>query len=351
MADNYGKDEEIKNAIEDTEDRTGRPKRRDTCLLAFAGELKNEQHGPVDDTDRAARGEGSLAADAPVLGIFFGGRVICSFSSHCRLFPRRRDHRVLPSDLRTGEAGIRRGVRTSGGETTRSPPPLIPGTAGDITLATGDGEEPERPNAGFGAAKIANSPPSLPVDPVRAGIGEAKDAMLPVALAPPWPGDNDGREDKTPNPPLAVEPMGVSGRSSEANSAEALLRLDPVGANGCSGEARNVKLRLLPLEGDSADEKTLAVRPALAGGESAGAGKGGSSTSIFLRGEKAGKRQRRLWPAAQGSEKTTGDWSASMRSSARWWCRCGVWKARATSMAAARAVLGFLGLLGSCADC
>jgi hypothetical protein len=317
-------------------------------LLAFADELRNEQHGLVDDTDRAARGEGSLAAVARVLAIFFGGRVICSFSSPCRFFPRRRDHRVLPSESRTGEAGIRRGVRTNGGETTRSPPPLIPGPAGDNTLATGDGEEPARPNAGFGEA---NPPPSLPVEnPVRAGFGEAKDAMLPVALAPPGPGDNGGREDGTLNPPLAVEPMGVSG----VNNAEALLRLDPVGAKGCSGEARNVKvkLRLLPMEGDDrADEKALAVRPALAGGESAGASKGGSSTNIFLRGEKAGKRQRRLWPAAQGSEKATGDWLASMRSSARWWCRCGVWKARATSMVAVRGrFLAFLAFLGSCAD-
>jgi hypothetical protein len=40
-----------------------------------------------------------------------------------------------------------------------------------------------------------------------------------------------------------------------------------------------------------------------------------------------------------------------MRSSARWWCRCGVWKARATSMVAVRGrFLAFLAFLGSCAD-
>jgi hypothetical protein len=42
-----------------------------------------------------------------------------------------------------------------------------------------------------------------------------------------------------------------------------------------------------------------------------------------------------------------------MRSSARWWCRCGVWKARATSMVAVRGrFLAFLAswVLDSCAD-
>ena len=161
-------------------------------MLAFAGELTNAQHGLVDGTDRAARQAVSPATDDPVLATFIGGRVIISFCSPCRLFPRRRDHRVLPSDLRAGETGIRGGVRTSGSETARSPPPLIPGPAGDNTLPTGDAEEPVGPNAGLGEAKSANSPPSLPVDPVRAGFGEVQNAVTPVALVPPEPGDNDG---------------------------------------------------------------------------------------------------------------------------------------------------------------
>lgn len=156
-----------------------------SSLLAFAGEGTNVQHGLVDATDRAARQEVSPATGDPVLATLFGGRVICSLSSPCRLFPRRRDHRVLPSDLRSGETGIRGAVRTSGGETTRSPPPLIPGPAGDNTLATGDADEPVRPNAGLGEAKNATSPPSLPVDPVRAGFGEVNNAMTPVSAAAP----------------------------------------------------------------------------------------------------------------------------------------------------------------------
>lgn len=312
-------------------------------MIAFAGELTNAQHGLVDDTDRAARRVGSPMANASVLATFFSGTVTCSCSSNCRLFPRRRDQRVLPSGFRSGDADVREAVRTSGGEKTRSPPPLILGPAGDNTLSAADTEESFRPSAAFGEARNADSPPSLPLDPVRVGVGGAKDAMAPVPLEPPWPGDNDGREEKTPKPLLAVEPMGVCDRSGEVKNAKAPLRLEPLGA-GCSGKAQNAKLPLLPPEGDSADEKTLAVRPALGGGEGAGAEeKGGRSTNIFLRGEKAGKRQRRLRPAAQGSEKATGDWSPSMRSSARWCCRCGVWKkARAISMAAVRGFLGFL---------
>jgi hypothetical protein len=65
---------EGKSTTENTEDRTGRRKCRDTCLLAFACGLTNDQHGMVGDTNKAARGGGSLAADASVLAIIFGDR-------------------------------------------------------------------------------------------------------------------------------------------------------------------------------------------------------------------------------------------------------------------------------------
>lgn len=207
-----------------------------SCLLAsFAGELTNVQHA---DTGTEARRLESPVADASVLATFFNGRVICSCSSHGRLFPRRRDQRVLPSELRTGKA--------NGGETARPPPPLIPGPAGGNSLAAAaDAEEPVHPNAGFREAKNANSPQFLPLEPVRAGVGEGKNAKAPVPLERPGPADNDRREAKTPNPPLAVDPMGVSGCSVEVKNARARLRVGP--AAGCPGKARNAKLPLLPL--------------------------------------------------------------------------------------------------------
>lgn len=52
-----------------------------SCLLAFAGEVRNAQHGLPVDTDWVARREGSPVAKASVLATFRGGRVIRSCSS------------------------------------------------------------------------------------------------------------------------------------------------------------------------------------------------------------------------------------------------------------------------------
>lgn len=209
--------------------------------------------------------------------------------------------------MRTGDADVREAEKTNGGE-TRPPPPLTAETVGANSLDAADTGEPVRPTAvlgdakngnalmpvvparcGSGEAKNAKLPPSL--EPVRAGFGEANNSKAPVPLEPLVPGDNDGWGAKTPHPPLAVEPMGFSGRSSEAKKAKAPLPLEPAGVNCCSGKAKNAKLPLLPPPFPpvvaSADEKTLAVHPVLAAGEGADAGaeKGGSSSSIFLRGE------------------------------------------------------------------
>lgn len=50
-------------------------------MLAFAGEVRNVQHGLPVDTDWVARREGSPVAKASVLATFRGGRVIRSCSS------------------------------------------------------------------------------------------------------------------------------------------------------------------------------------------------------------------------------------------------------------------------------
>ena len=145
-------------------------------------------------------------------------------------------------------------------------------------MSAADVEESFRPSAVFGEARNTGSPPSLPLDPVRVGVGGAKAAMAPVPLELPGPGANAGREEKTPKPLLAVEPMGVSDRSGEVKNAKAPLRLEPSG-DGCSGKAQNAKLPLLPLEGDSADEKAgkARARGCVAGGLGPRAAHGGSA--------------------------------------------------------------------------
>lgn len=207
--------------------------------------------------------------------------------------------------------------------------------------------------SGSGERKNANPPPSLAL--LVAGLGEAKnaEAPMPLDLEPMGVSDDDGSGGKNPDPAppqLAVDPMGVNGcccfgdAAKNANANAAPLPLDTDGgANTLSAIAENDEPPpppppLPPVLVDRSPPDERAPGEALPGAGAVGVeAKGGSSSSILLRGEKGGKRQRRLRPTAQGSEKATGDWSApSTRSSARW-CACGVRKrereAAATSMA------------------
>jgi len=217
-----------------------------------------------------------------------------------------------------------------------------------VSLSTAEDGEPSFAHAGPDEGK--NSNPTLPVAPVRTVFAEWRDAAAPLPV-----GIKDASQ------PLAVEPMGVSGCFGEAKNVR-LLVLEPpeVGVSGPSGEAANTKPPLevgpVGVSGRSGAAKNANMFPALlaeeppgvpvafsananmlpaevgwrgrspcsnenstardavgvvgvGGGDGVfGAGsKGGSSSSILLRTEEAGRRQRRLRPtsAAQGAEKAT----------------------------------------------
>ena len=288
----------------------------------------------------------------------------------------RRGLFLLPSpDLRTGGAEVREAEKTN---------------AGGLVW----------PMAGPGEGK--NPKPPLSAEPVRACFGDA-------TARPPWYslGDKDGSEDKDARPPPpAVELAGVSGCSGEAVNMKPPLAVGPavgflgdvasvtpalVGVVVCPGEAMNDRVLTSDPVGDGVagvssknakmlppppppihgraegNEKSLAGDPlrdskggAVVGerrgeGEGGGVGvgeesKGWSSSSIFLRGETAGRRQRRLRPPATalGAEKATAECGGSMRSSARWrgdgerkksWWR---WAASIAMVGAPGRVLGFL---------
>lgn len=278
-----------------------------------------------------------------------------------------------PPDLRTGSAEVREAEKTNAGELVW-------------------------PMAGPGEGK--NAKPPLSVEPVRACVGEGKGA---TARPPRYSlGDKDGSEDKDAKPAPVVELAGVSGCSGEAvnmkpplavgpavgffgdaTNVAPPLAVTPVGVVGCPGEAVNDRPLTLEPVGDGVagvfwknakmlppppppihgraegNEKSLAGDPLRSSkggavvGEGGGEGvgeesKGRSSSSIFLRGETGGRRQRRLRPpaTAPGAEKETAECGGSMRSSARW---CGVsekkksWWRRAASIS----MVGAPGLLGS----
>jgi hypothetical protein len=172
-------------------------------------------------------------------------------------------------------------------------------------------------------------------------------------------------------PPLGVTPVGVVGCPDEAMN-DRVLTSEPVG-DGVVGvfwkKAKMLPPPPPPTQGRAdGNEKSLAGDPlrdskggAVVGerrGEGGGMGVGGeskgwSSSSIFLRGETAGRRHRRLRPpeTAPGAEKATAECGGSMRNSARW---CGEderkkswWRwAASISMVGVpgRRVLGFLEL-------
>jgi hypothetical protein len=164
--------------------------------------------------------------------------------------------------------------------------------------------------------------------------------------------------------------VGVVGCPEEAMN-DRVLTLEPVG-DGVVGVSSK-KAKMLPpppppIHGRAdGNEKSLAGDPlrdsnggAVVGdrrGEGGGVGvgeesKGWSSSSIFLRGETAGTRQRRLRPpaAAAGAEKATAECGGSMRSSARWYGNGERkksrwrWAAAISMVGAPGRVLGFLEL-------
>ncbi|TVU30849.1 hypothetical protein EJB05_22493, partial [Eragrostis curvula] len=363
--------------------------------------------------------EASPAAEAFVLAIFCGGGVNCC----CRWLLRRAARvaarrRKSDSLLRLPSPDLRRGgddrdaLGTDGGVAR-------PTAAGIDSLAAADGE---------GKAKL--SPASL--EPVRAGFREIRGATAPLPA-----GIKNGSEDAT-KPPVAVEPMGVSGCFGDAKNERPPLVLVLVGVSGPSGGAANTKppfavgpvdvgvlgrsaaaknekkptagfavcpcgakngralrgsdppgvhaafsrnAKMFPGEAGAgsatrgavsnenspAGERVLPARDATGEGDGEGEGvrdgggggvdagadagatsKGASSSSILLRTEEAGTRQRRLLrpapAAAQGAEKATAEGAVSMRSSAR--CRGGGVRKKAcgsaAAMAGSRAGGGFL---------
>jgi hypothetical protein len=98
-------------------------------------------------------------------------------------------------------------------------------------LAAASPGEAAVPNAGPGEGK--KEKPPLPVESVLAGVGEGKGAM---ALPP-----CNSFGDKEPQPPLALEPVGVSGCSGAPKNVKPPLAVGPVVAAACFGEAKNEK--------------------------------------------------------------------------------------------------------------
>lgn len=328
--------------------------------VAFTGEVKNVQHGLVDDPDRMEEREVSPAVTkAYVLTTFCGGPMACCGTSHCRRLPQS----VLTMPC------CRRGLfflpRTSGAEVFDAEK-TNKGDVGELACPMDGGDGP-------GEGK--NAKPPLSVEPVRACFGEGKDATA----RPPWYplGDRDGSVDKDARPPPAEELAGVSGCSGEAVNMNPPLAVgpavgfcgesmkvspplkvqpEPVGVVGCPGPggakndraltpepvgdgvpgvlSKNANMLpppppppLPPIHGRTdGNEKSPAgdpVRDSKGGavfwerrGEGGWEGegeesKGWSSTSNFLRGETGGRRQRRLRPpgpaAPPGAEKVTAE--------------------------------------------
>nr|CAB3499801.1 unnamed protein product [Digitaria exilis] len=232
----------------------------------------------------------------------------------------------------------------------------VPTAGSVVSLAAAEDVEPMCKHAGAVEGTSANPP--LLVAPVRAVFGECRDAApplpegingcfgeakkeRPLVFEPLEVGVRTASGEAAANtkPPLEVGPVGVLGRSGAAKKANmfpALLASDPPGVLG----AFSAKANMFPAAGvgwigrsPGANENSAAVedpaRGATGEGEGVGAGggvpgagsKGASSSSILLRTEEAGRRQRRLRPAsaAQGAEKATAVCAGSMRSSAR--CR------------------------------
>jgi len=365
-----------------------------TCLAALASEVTNKQHGP----DMMPEREASPLSDEFVLASLCGGGVSCCgvgvvSSSHCLGLMRRGTvsmrrlgrRRFLISPR--GRGGDREAEKTNDGVGR-------PTVGSVVSLATAEDVEPMGAHAG---PEGATANPPLSAAPVRAGFGESRDAE-----APPLPlGIKDGWRPLAMGPvgvngwfceakrerPLVLEPLevGVSGPSGEAANTKPPLEVGPVGVLGRSGAAKNANMFPAPLASDlpgefsananmlpaavvgwigrrpGANENSAAVEdPArdaigegggvgegVGGGGALGAGsKGASSSSILLRTEEAGRRQRRFRPAspAQGAEKAIAECAGSMRSSAR--CRGaggGVRKKGSSAMAMALWVLGFLG--------
>lgn len=164
---------------------------------------------------------------------------------------------------------------------------------------------------------------------VNGCFGEAKNVRLLVLepLEVCVSGPSASGEAANTKPPLEVGPVGVLGRSGAAKNANvfpALLASEPPSAPGALSANANMFPTEVGWRGQSpgSNENSAAgedsARDAIGevgvgggvggGGGVFGAGsKGGNSSSIRLRTEEAGRRQRRLRPAsaAQGAEKAT----------------------------------------------
>uniref|UniRef100_K4AKV3 Uncharacterized protein n=1 Tax=Setaria italica TaxID=4555 RepID=K4AKV3_SETIT len=215
------------------------------------------------------------------------------------------------------------------------------------------------------AIKDGSRPPAMGPVGVNGCFGEAK-KVRPLVLEPLDVGvSGPSGEAANTKPPLGVGPVGVLGRSGAAKNANmfpALLASDPPGVVGAfSGNANMFPAAVVGWidRSPGANENSAAaedpardaigegggvgegvgVREGGGGGVPGAGSKGASSSSILLRTEEAGRRQRRLRPAsaAQGAEKATAECAGSMRSSAR--CRGaggGVKKKGSSAMAMAQ---------------
>ncbi|CAL4916407.1 unnamed protein product [Urochloa decumbens] len=324
--------------------------------------------------------EGSPLPDVSVLASFCGGGVSCCCgvsvsASHCRGLMRRgavsmrrlgRRRFLLP--LRGGGGCDRDAEKTSDG--------MARPTGGIFVSFAGESRDAAAAPLPVG---IKDGLLPLAMGPVGVSgcLGEAKKER-PLVLEPLEVGvsGRSGEAAANKKPPLGVGPVGVSGRSGAAKNANmfaALLASDPPGVVG----ALSPKANMFPAaafgwigRSPGSNENSVAAEgPAARGAKGDGGGvgaegvgggggggvpcarsKGASSSSILLRTEEAGRRQRRfLRPAsaAQGAEKATAEGAGSMRSSAR--CRGaggGVKKNGSSAMAMALWVCGILEILG-----
>lgn len=311
---------------------------RRTCLAAFPGDAKNAQHGSDMIDEREAAG---LTLEF-VFASFCGDGVSCCCSGVISSSQSRGPmERSVVSMRRLGRGRFllppRRGGSVCDAEKTNDGAPR-PTEGSVVFLAAAEDGEPSFAHAVPFGGKNSNPTPRV-VDPVRAVFAEWRDAAAPLPVSI-----------KDASQPLAVEHMGVkgcfgegknvslpvleplevgvSGPSGEAANTKPPLEVGPVGVLGRSGAAKNANMFPAQLASDppaevgwrgrSPGSNENAARGTI--GEMGGGGgvggvdgvfgvvsKGGSSRSILLRTEEAGRRQRRLRlaSAAQGAEKAT----------------------------------------------
>lgn len=344
-----------------------------TCLAAsLDGEVKNVEHGLADDADKV-----NESASEALVSVAFcdgGGGVNCCCSSCSRRLSRRslvaarrrKSDGILLPGLRGGSAarpasgvgslagaegaaepicspgegkakkslraGLRGGIRDGMEDAAKPPVAVEPMGVSGCCLGDGDAKKEGPPLVvvlvGVSGGGAANTKPPFAVGPVAVG---AKNVQAPLACCCPNGAEND-RPLRASDPPGVPAEFPMNAKMFPGETGGSITRGAVWKENSLVGEGG----------GGGPALEAVGEGEGIGGGggvEEEGAGamsKGASSSSILLRTEAAGTRQRRLPLAApQGAEKDTAEGAVSMRSSAR--CRGGGVRKKACGSAAAMA--------------